>query len=274
MLLSRRLTTPIRQLVAATQRVRSGDYHVTVETQRRDELGALATAFNQMTAGLLMKERYRAVLDKVVSQSVAEELMRDRIRLGGETRELTTLFADVRGFTQLTEAMDPQDVIAMLNEWLELAAHIIHTEDGVVDKYVGDQVMAIFGAPVGLADHALRGVRAAIRLRDETAQLNQRRAEQGRPSFAIGIGVNTGPAVAGNMGSSDRLNYTVLGTSVNTAARPATRAYTLSPSGASLPNSNVACLGSVPAGRSTGLGISPCSTTTAASPKPPDPVRI
>ena len=218
-LLSRRLTTPIRALVSATDRVRRGDYDFAVEAPHRDELGALADAFNQMTAGLLLKERYRSVLDKVVSPSVAQELMKGDIRLGGETRELTTLFADVRGFTHLTESMDPQDVIAMLNEWLNLAAEIIQDEGGVVDKYVGDQVMAIFGAPVAYDDHAARAVRAGLRLRDDTAALNLRCRDAGRPALSIGIGVNTGAAVAGNMGSSDRLNYTVLGTSVNAAAR-------------------------------------------------------
>lgn len=219
MLLSRRLTTPIRSLVTATERVRRGDYDFAVAVPHRDELGALADAFNQMTQGLLLKERYRSVLDKVVSPSVAEELMKGDIHLGGETRELTTLFADVRGFTHLTEAMDPQDVIAMLNEWLDLAAEIIQNEGGVVDKYVGDQVMAIFGAPVPHPDHAARAVRAGVRLRDDTESLNARRREASRPALSIGIGINTGAAVAGNMGSSDRLNYTVLGTSVNAAAR-------------------------------------------------------
>ena len=219
LLLSKRLTTPIRMLVSATERVRQGDFDFTVTVPHADELGTLAGAFNQMTQGLLIKERYRSVLDKVVSPTVAEELMKGDIRLGGETRDLTTLFADVRGFTTLTESMDPQEAIAILNEWLNLAAGAIQAEGGIVDKYVGDQVMAVFGAPVAQESHEAHAVRAGLRLRDLTLELNERREDAGRPGLSIGIGINSGAAVAGNMGSTNRLNYSVLGTSVNTAAR-------------------------------------------------------
>jgi len=219
LLLSKRLTTPIRILVAATERVRHGDFDFTVTVPHADELGTLAGSFNQMTQGLLLKERYRSVLDKVVSPTVAEELMKGDIRLGGETRDLTTLFADVRGFTSLTESMGPQEAIAILNEWLNLAAGAIQAEGGVVDKYVGDQVMAVFGAPVAQEAHETHAVRAGLCLRDLTLELNERRQAAGRPGLSIGIGINSGAAVAGNMGSTNRLNYSVLGTSVNTAAR-------------------------------------------------------
>ncbi len=217
--LSKQLTAPIRTLVGATDRVRRGDYDFTVEVPHQDELGTLAGAFNQMTQGLLLKERYRSVLDKVVSPDVAAELLKGDLELGGETRDVTTLFADVRGFTALTEHLEPQRVIGMLNEWLELAATVIADEGGIVDKYVGDQVMAVWGAPLDDEAHALHAVRAAVRLRAVTAELDRTRRDRGDTAFAIGIGVNTGPAVAGNSGSSTRLNYTVLGASVNAAMR-------------------------------------------------------
>ena len=104
-------------------------------------------------------------------------------------------------------------------EWLELAAHTITEEGGVVDKYVGDMVMGVFGAPVADPQHALHAVRAALRLRDVTRTFDATRRARGDAPFAVGIGVNSGPAVAGNMGSSTRLNYTVLGASVNAANR-------------------------------------------------------
>lgn len=217
--LSAQLTQPIRTLVAATDRVRRGEFDFTVTVPHADEFGTLAGAFNQMTAGLLLKERYRSVLDRVVSPDVAEELLKGDLRLGGETREVSTLFADVRGFTALTEHLPPQEVIAMLNEWLELAAHTITEEGGVVDKYVGDMVMGVFGAPVRDPDHARHAVRAALRLRDVTQTFDATRRARGEAPFEVGIGVNSGPAVAGNMGSSSRLNYTVLGASVNAANR-------------------------------------------------------
>lgn len=217
--LSAQLTQPIRTLVGATERVRRGDFDFTVTVPHADEFGTLAGAFNQMTEGLLLKERYRSVLDMVVSPDVAAELMKGDLRLGGETREVSTLFADVRGFTSITEHLSPQEVIAMLNEWLDLAARTITDEGGVVDKYVGDMVMGVFGAPVHDADHALHAVRAALRLREATRTFDAARRARGEAPFTIGIGVNSGPAVAGNMGSTTRLNYTVLGASVNAANR-------------------------------------------------------
>lgn len=217
--LSTQLTAPIRTLVDATERVRRGDYAFTVEVPHQDELGSLAGAFNQMTEGLLQKERYRSVLDKVVSPDVADQLLKGDLALGGETREITTMFADVRAFTTLTEHHEPEQVIGMLNEWLELAAAVIADEGGIVDKYVGDQVMAVWGAPIADDAHALHAVRAAVRLRAVTDSLGRTRQLRGDTPFEIGVGVNTGPAVAGNMGSSRRLNYTVLGASVNAASR-------------------------------------------------------
>jgi len=217
--LSRQFARPVRALVAATERVAAGDYDVRVEATTGDELGTLADAFNEMTHGLLLKERYRGVLDKVVSREIADELLKGEITLGGETRRVTTLFADVRGFTAMTEGMEPQRVIALLNEVMERAAEAIHHEGGVVDKFVGDEVMAVFGAPVSRGDDADRAVRAALRIRAGIEALNADRAARGEPTLGMGIGINCGRAVAGNMGSTGRLNYTVLGESVNVASR-------------------------------------------------------
>ena len=217
--LSRQFARPVRALVAATERVAAGDYDVRVEAASGDELGTLADAFNEMTHGLMLKERYRGVLDKVVSREIADELLKGEITLGGETRAVATLFADVRGFTAMTEGMEPQRVIALLNEVMERAADAVESEGGVVDKFVGDEVMAVFGAPFSRGDDADRAVRAALRIRAALEALNAERAARGEPAAAMGIGLNCGAAVAGNMGSTGRLNYTVLGESVNVASR-------------------------------------------------------
>jgi class 3 adenylate cyclase len=222
--LSRSLAGPVRALVAATERVARGDFSVRVDARRRDELGTLAEAFNQMTHGLMLKERYRGVLDKVVSHEIAEELLKGEITLGGETRAVTVLFADVRGFTTLSEGMEPQAVIALLNEVMERASAAVEAEGGVVDKYVGDEVMAVFGAPIARGREAERAVRAAVRIREALGELNAGRRARGLPAAEMGIGINTGAAVAGNMGSPGRLNYTVVGAAVNLAARLCARA--------------------------------------------------
>ena len=218
-LMSRSFTRPVRALVDATGRVAGGDYQTEVSVDSRDEMGTLADAFNEMTRGLKMREQYRSVLSKVVSQDIAEELMKGDVELGGENREVTVLFGDIRGFTPLTEGMEPQDVIALLNECMEHLASAVDAEGGVVDKFIGDELMAVFGAPVRQEDHALRAVRAALRMREGIREMNRRRTERGEGELRIGIGIATGVAVAGNMGSSDRMNYTVLGSTVNLAAR-------------------------------------------------------
>lgn len=222
--LSRGLTRPVHALVDATSRVAHGDYQARVEVRSRDEMGRLAGAFNEMTQGLLLKEQYRGVLDKVVSPEIADELLKGEVVLGGENRELTTLFADITGFTALTEGMEPQRVIALINECMERLGRVVETTGGVVDKYVGDQVMALFGAPVALENHAARAVEAALRMNDELTDLNEERTARGEPPLRVSTGIHSGIVVAGNMGSSSRLNYTVLGAGVNLAARLCTLA--------------------------------------------------
>lgn len=217
--LSRGLTSPVRALVDATGRVSRGDYHAEVAVTTRDELGTLGRAFNDMARGLLLKDRMQSVLNKVVSRDVAEELLRGSLELGGENRLVTILFADIRGFTALTEGMEPQRVIALLNECMQLLSDAVDAEGGVVDKYVGDEVMAVFGAPAAQEEHALRALRAAVGMREAVAGLNDRRRARGEPAIGLGVGVNTGVVVAGNMGAKDRLNYTVVGDAVNLAAR-------------------------------------------------------
>lgn len=217
--LSRGLTRPVHSLVDATARVAHGDYHAHVSVRSRDEMGRLAAAFNEMTHGLLLKEQYRGVLDKVVSPEIADELLKGEVVLGGENREVTTLFADIAGFTALTEGMEPQEVITLINQCMDRLGRVVEETGGVVDKYVGDQVMALFGAPVALPDHAERAVNAALRMNAELADLNEQRAARGEPPLRVSTGIHSGIVVAGNMGSPNRLNYTVLGEGVNLAAR-------------------------------------------------------
>ena len=213
------LAGPVRSLMEAAGRVAEGDYGATVQLARRDELGRLAESFNEMTAGLRLKEQYRGVLDKVVSKDVAEELIEGGIELGGEIRNVAVLFADIRGFTALTEGMAPEAVITLINACMEKMSAAVEAEGGVVDKYVGDELMAVFGAPVSRGDDAGRAVRAAIGIQEGLADLNRRRRAEGADPIGVGVGVNSGRAVAGNMGSSNRLNYTVLGEEVNLASR-------------------------------------------------------
>jgi class 3 adenylate cyclase len=218
-LLSRGLTRPVRALVDATNRVARGDYSARVPSTSPDEIGQLARSFNTMAEGLGLKEQYRAVLDKVVSREVADELIRGDARLGGESRDVTILFADLRGFTALTEGMKANRIIDLLNDTMARLSAAVEETGGVVDKYIGDQIMAVFGAPVGQADHPARAVAAGQAMQRAIAALNEERTARGEAPVGLGVGVHSGVVVAGNMGSSNRLNYTVLGNSVNLAAR-------------------------------------------------------
>lgn len=220
LLLSHGLAVPLHALVNGTNAIREGDYSVTVPVRSRDEIGRLAESFNEMAGGLALKERYRSVLDKVADPAVAEQLMSGGVELGGETREISVLFCDIRGFTALTQGMAPAEIISMLNEHFTPLARIVTEHKGVVDKFVGDLIMAYFGAPKAYGQDALQAARCARRMIEERGKLNL----SSRYRIEVGIGVATGQALAGCMGSINRLNYTVLGERVNLASRLCSKA--------------------------------------------------
>ncbi|HZQ47273.1 MAG TPA: adenylate/guanylate cyclase domain-containing protein [Verrucomicrobiae bacterium] len=215
LLISHGLSTPLRELVAGTAAVRRGELQVRVPVRSRDEVGELASSFNEMAEGLAQKEMYRTVLNMVADEKVAQALVNGQLALGGELREISVLFCDIRGFTALTENMPPEEVIEMLNEHMTALTRVVKEHNGVLDKFAGDLLMAIFGAPVSHENDTLNAARCALRLKQEREKLNT----TSRHQLRIGIGIATGKVVAGCMGSADRLNYTVLGERVNLASR-------------------------------------------------------
>jgi class 3 adenylate cyclase len=215
LLLSHGLSVPIRELVAGTREIQRGNFGVKVQARSRDELGHLAASFNEMAEGLAQKERYQTVLSQVQDESVVQKLISGEITLGGELRDVSVLFCDIRGFTPLTQNMPPVEVIEMLNEHMTALTRVVKEHNGVLDKFVGDLLMAIFGAPVRQPNYPLDAARCALALIKERARLNQ----SSRHQLQIGIGLATGDVVAGGMGSSDRFHYTVLGERVNLASR-------------------------------------------------------
>ena len=199
--------------------IASGNYQVPVHLRGAEEFERLAGAFNAMTEGLAERDRVRDLLDKNVSPEIAAELMRSGSVLGGEEREITVLFSDLRGFTTLCESLAPREVVQLLNRYLTRMTAEIESEGGVVDKFIGDAIMAIFGAPVDQPDAPERAVRAAQRMRAVLVEFNDELAAEKRLPLSFGIGINTTRAIAGNIGSSRRLNYSVIGDGVNVAAR-------------------------------------------------------
>jgi len=215
LILTHGLSVPLRELVAGTNEIRRGNFDVKVRVRSRDDIGKLAGSFNEMAEGLALKEKYRTVLNLVADEKVAKQLIDNQAALGGELREVSTIFCDVRGFTALTQNMPPEEVIEMLNEHMAVLARVVKENNGVVDKFVGDALMAIFGAPISHNNDAFDAAKCALSLVIEREKLNQ----TSKHKLRIGVGLATGKTVAGCMGSTDRLNYTVLGERVNLAAR-------------------------------------------------------
>jgi adenylate cyclase len=215
------LSRPIFRLVEGTRAIASGNFNVTLPVPSRDEIGMLTESFNQMARSLREKEMIKRAFTRYVAREVVEEILKDpeKLVLTGERREVTVLFCDVRGFTPMSERLSPEEVVALLNDFYTLMIETTFKHDGTLDKFMGDAVMAIFGAPIAHPDHSARAVLTALHMREGVAGLNQRREEQGKEGVAIGIGVSAGEVVAGTVGTEDRMEYTVIGDSVNLAAR-------------------------------------------------------
>ncbi len=167
------------------------------------------------------KKMIRGIFSRYVTKSVVDELIKnpEMVKLGGEKRELTVFFSDVTGFTTISESLTPEELVGLLNEYLTAMTTIVLEYDGMIDKYEGDAIMAVFGAPVPYKDHAVRACKVSIDMQKRLAELRDKWREEGKPELTARIGVNTGPMVVGNMGAMDRLDYTVMGDSVNLGSR-------------------------------------------------------
>jgi adenylate cyclase len=220
------LARPIYRLMDATDAVAQGDFSVSVPVTTRDELGVLTESFNRMARSLREKEMIKRAFTRYVAREVVEEVLKDpeHAMLTGERREATVLFCDIRGFTSMSERLTPEQVVSLLNEFYTLMIETIFKHDGTLDKFLGDAVMAVFGAPIAHPDHATRAVKTALDMRQAVAELGKRRRAAGQDSFEIGIGVSLGEVVAGTVGTEQRMEYTVIGDSVNVASRLQDRA--------------------------------------------------
>jgi len=172
---------------------------------------------------LLKREVEHAALRLYMPHQVADQIAAGDgdIKLGGVLQPVTVLFADIRGFTQLSEQMDAQEVVLVLNEFFTAMTEVVLDAGGTLDKYIGDCVMALFGAPVPAPDDIERGVRAAIDMQQKAALMNRDRRARGLREVKIGVGLHAGPAVVGNIGSAQRMQYTAIGDTVNVASRVA-----------------------------------------------------
>jgi class 3 adenylate cyclase/ActR/RegA family two-component response regulator len=224
--LARQITAPLSQVVQSFTRVAQGDLDIRVPTKGNDEISVLAHAFNFMVSGLQEGDIYRDLLGRTVSPEVREALRtsfaRGDLRLQGRNIEATVLMSDIRGFTTLAEKEDPATVMRWLNNYYAELVPIIISHGGVVDKFEGDALVAFFGilpTPLTPEESAIQACESAIEMLQVIARINRRRAERGEPAFITGIGINTGPMTAGGLGTADRMNFTVIGDTVNTTQR-------------------------------------------------------
>jgi len=217
--IGRRMVSAISRISAAAAGLKTGQYLTVDGVKTGDELEQLAAAFNQAVAGLRERDQLKETFGKYVTRHVAERILSGKAVLGGEMVPVTVLFSDIRGFTSLSEKMDPKALLDFLNVYFSGMVDCVMRESGVVDKFIGDAIMAVFGAPVPQEDDALRAVRSALAMRERLVQLNLSFAARGLPQIRIGIGVHSGMVVAGNMGHVERMEYTVIGDPVNLASR-------------------------------------------------------
>jgi len=210
---------PLQQVVSAMGRAEKGDLSTELDLKRSDEMGMLADSYNYMIKGLREREQLRDMFNRYVSKQVYAKIRKTGINIAGEARNVTVLFSDIRGFTTLSEQLPAENVVAMLNEYFTHMVDIIFKYDGYLNKYIGDAIMAVFNAPLEQIEHELYAIKTALEMIEALAIFNARRTALGMAPIHIGIGINTGTAIAGNIGHEQRLEYTVIGDAVNTAQR-------------------------------------------------------
>ncbi len=213
------ITAPLQTLVAGMREVVRGNLRYRSTIEGEDEIGFLARSFNEMVGGLEEREHIKDTFGRFVSHDVAEAVLGGKVPLEGERREVSILFQDIRGFTGLSERLDPAALLSLLNSFFTEAVAAVEHEGGVVKQFVGDGVMALFGAPQAFADHPERATRAALGIVDRLGTLNERLRAQGIAPLAIGVGIDSGEVVAGLIGPDNRVEYGVVGDAVNRANR-------------------------------------------------------
>ncbi len=219
LIFSKSLTNPIRRLVEGANRIGQGDFLVDIPNNSRDELGRLTTAFTEMGRGLAEREKIKTAFGKFVNKEIAERVLRDEISLGGQTKEVAVFFSDIRSFTAISELLAPHEVVEFLNDYMTRMVACVNNTHGVVDKYIGDAIMAVWGAPYSVGNDTENAVNGALMMREALAEFNKGRGAPGKPALHIGCGINYGTVVAGQIGSMERMEYTVIGDAVNLASR-------------------------------------------------------
>jgi adenylate cyclase len=219
-LIGRSVTEPVDQLRFAAQSVTQGQLDVEVPLRRADEFGALISEFNRMVGGLREKEQLRKTFGLHVGRKAAEQILARDPGLGGTEQQITVMFVDIRSFTARSAHLAPNEAVGLLNEFLRAMVEVVENEHGgMINKFLGDGFMALFGVGSSAQNHADKALAAARSMERELERLNLSRAQRGEDPLGIGIGINTGPVIVGSIGSPERMEFTVIGNTVNVASR-------------------------------------------------------
>lgn len=218
-ILAQNILRPIQNLTDKLFLLEKGDLSASTVVYTRDEFGIMNTRFNAMVNELRDKEKMRDLFGRFVSREVAEILMHKKVALGGEKSEATILFTDIRNFTTLSESLPPEKVVYYLNSYFSRMVGVIEKHRGFVNKFIGDAILAVFGAPINVDNPEKAAVACAQDMLDNVRDFNRWLEKDGLEPMAMGIGIHSGPVVMGNIGAENRMEYTVIGDTVNTASR-------------------------------------------------------
>jgi len=221
-LVAQSIARPLRRMATAAGKVAQGDLDINLtDIRSSDEVGRLAQSFMRMTEGLKERDRIRDTFGRYLTREVVNRLLesKDGLRLGGENREITMIMSDLRGFTALTSSMPPEQVLQFLNRYLGKMVEILIDYQGTIDEIIGDGILAFFGAPEPLPDHPARAVACALKMQAAMDEINSLNEADGLPRLDMGVAVNTGYVVVGNIGSEKRAKYGAVGSQVNFTGR-------------------------------------------------------
>lgn len=213
---ARSMSIPIVSLASATRQIEHGQYDVELSPRSRDEVGLLTASFVNMARGLGERERMKDAFGRFVNKEIAEQAMRGELKLGGERKAGAVFFSDLRGFTALSEGMEPEEVVVYLNHYFTAMVDCVNRTGGTVDKFIGDAIMAHWGTLTPVDSPSEQAINAGLYMRQALIEFNEKGYG---PVAKMGSGINTGPVIAGQIGSEERLEFTVIGDAVNLASR-------------------------------------------------------
>jgi adenylate cyclase len=219
--LSGRTSVPLAKLREAVEAIGGGNLDTRVDIASRDEFGEVGRAVNTMVEGLRERDMVKSAFARYVSRQVMDHVLASREipTVKGDRRRITVLFSDIRGFTTLAEHMRPEDIVQLLDEYFEMMVAVVFRNQGTLDKFIGDGLMVFFGAPLEDPLQEEHAVTTALEMQRELRKLGAKWQSEGRPPLRIGIGINSGNAVVGNIGATERMEYTAIGDTVNLASR-------------------------------------------------------